>query len=411
MKRAVAVALLWASTAMTTTAYAQQAAESPYVIGGGALYELPDNDRASDDGFGGNISIQIPLANPSAGLELDLYGLSRNADVGPDDKQYGLFASYVYHFGLFGWDQAEGLESYLPSFIPYALGGVGLVYDYVNHDDKTAPALAAGAGLAFPLASSGLALRTEVRLVGQFNDQSVPDADFLLDTQFRVGLWYPLGGKVAEPVAPPVAAEDCGVKVVDPVTGRADCSVDSDHDGVSDPLDLCPGTPEGVPVDANGCPATAPAAVADSDGDGVPDDSDACPTTPAGATVDAKGCVVGAKIVLDNIRFDKGSAELTAAAMAMLDEAAKGLNGQAEIVVEVAGHTDAQGRADYNLMLSLLRAENVRRYLIDKGVSRYRLFVEGYGETRPVAPNDTEEGRAQNRRVDLDQLDIKVIEN
>lgn len=399
-----------------SVAGAQGYGDLPYVVGGGAVYEFPDSHRHSDDGLGAQLSVQVPLADrASGGVELDFYGLARDADAGGSDRQYGLFASYVHHFGLFGWDQAEGIEAYLPSFVPYVLGGAGLVVDDVANDDHYAPGLVTGAGLGFPLARTGLSLRTEVRLIGSFPDQAVADRDFVLDTQVRVGLWYPLGsgaagGSEAASVAP---APECGVAVVDPVSGRRDCSVDSDHDGISDELDLCPGTPEGTPVDTNGCPAAAPEASeaeADSDGDGVPDSADACPTTPAGATVDAKGCVAGNKIVLTDIRFAKASAELTAEAKALLDKAAADLNGQTDVVIEVAGHTDGQGRSDYNLMLSLLRAEHVRRYLVDKGISKYRLFVEGYGETRPVAGNDTEAGRAQNRRVDLDQLDVKVIE-
>lgn len=412
MMRRAGWALLLACGLATTTAAAQDDWKGPYVIGGGAIYELPENDRHADYGLGGHLSFQMPLASiPAGGIEVDLYGLRRELDGSGHDSQAGGFVNYVHHFGLYGWEQNEGLESYLPSFIPYLLGGVGAVYDDVTTGEHWAPAVDLGGGLAFPLASNGLSLTTDVRLIGQFNDESVPGEDFLLDTQFRVGLWYPIGNAPkAEPETAPPLDADCGLAVVDPVTGRKDCSVDSDRDGVSDPMDLCPGTPEGTPVDANGCPSAPPAASADSDGDGVPDDADACPTTPPGASVDGKGCVVGGKVVLDNIRFAKASAELTPEAKALLDQAAVGLTGQADLVVEIAGHTDNQGRADYNLMLSLLRAENVRRYLVDKGVSKYRLFVEGYGEARPLGPNDTEEGRAQNRRVDLDELDVKVIE-
>jgi OOP family OmpA-OmpF porin len=248
----------------------------------------------------------------------------------------------------------------------------------------------------------------------------VPDKSFLVDVQLRVGLTYALGKPAEEAGFSDVTpGKECGLAVVDPVTGRSDCRVDSDRDGVTDNADLCPGTPAGTPVDLNGCPATASF---DSDGDGVPDDADNCPGTPAGTPVDMTGCtssgallpaepVPGAKtLVLSNVRFAKNSADLTAEAKTLLDQAAVGLSGDSEIVVEVAGHTDNEGKSNYNLMLSLLRAENVRQYLVSKGVSRYRLFVEGYGETKPAAPNTTEAGRAQNRRVDLDKLDVKVSE-
>lgn len=400
-------------------AWADEAATASPSISAGGLYEFPDNARDSDNGVGGSLSYHYPLqSRPGEGIEIDFYGLQRDREAGGSDTQFGLFANYTKGFGLYGWDGEAGVERFLPSFSPYALVGLGVIRDDVDNDDTYAPALDAGLGLMFPLPWRGIALRTEARVIGQFNDKSVADESFLLDWQLRVGLSVPLWAGSSSSVLDKTPAKECGLAVVDPVTGRTDCSVDSDRDGVQDNADLCPGTPAGTPVDLNGCAATA---VLDSDGDGVPDDADNCADTAAGASVDMSGCVIASesvdgatpqatKVVLSNVRFGNNSAELTPAAKALLDQAALGLNGQSEIVVEVAGHTDNQGKSNYNLMLSLLRAENVRQYLIGKGVSRYRLFVEGYGETKPAAPNDTEAGRAQNRRVDLDKLDVKVIE-
>jgi OOP family OmpA-OmpF porin len=415
MKKLVAGMLL------SCLAFAAVADEAPVAlpsISVGGLYEFPDGARDSDNGYGASLSYHMPLASrPGEGIEFDFYGLKRDADAGGSDSQMGLFASYTKGFGLYGWDDSDGVERYLPSFSPYGLVGLGVVRDDVSNDDHYAPAVDLGVGLAFPLGYRGIALRTEARVIGQYNDKSVPDEDFLIDVQLRVGVSIPLGEAPA-PVADVEPEKECGLAVVDPVTGRKDCSVDSDRDGVNDNADLCPGTPAGTPVDLNGCAATASF---DSDGDGVPDDADTCAGTDAGASVDMSGCVIAGaeappagprttKVVLSNVRFANNSADLTAEAKAMLDQAAVGLSGDSEIVVEVAGHTDNEGSSNYNLMLSLLRAENVRQYLIGKGVSRYRLFVEGYGETKPVAPNSTPEGRAQNRRVDLDKLDVKVIE-
>jgi OOP family OmpA-OmpF porin len=416
--------LAWAllsACAWMPAAMADDAPGAPPTISVGGLYEFPDSHRDSDNGYGGHATFDVPLhSRPGEGVEFDFYGLKRDADAGGSDSQFGLFANYYKGFGLYGWDQDQGVERYLPSFSPYGLAGVGLARDDVDNNVHYKPALDVALGLAFPLGTSGLSLRTEARAIGQFNDKSVPDKSFLVDVQLRVGLTYALGKPAEEAGFSDVTpGKECGLAVVDPVTGRSDCRVDSDRDGVTDNADLCPGTPAGTPVDLNGCPATASF---DSDGDGVPDDADNCPGTPAGTPVDMTGCtssgallpaepVPGAKtLVLSNVRFAKNSADLTAEAKTLLDQAAVGLSGDSEIVVEVAGHTDNEGKSNYNLMLSLLRADKVRQYLVSKGVSRYRLFVEGYGETKPAAPNTTEAGRAQNRRVDLDKLDVKVSE-
>lgn len=385
----------------------------------GGLYEFPDSHRDSDDGYGGHVTLNLPLrSRPGEGIEFDFYGLKRDADAGATDTQMGLFANYTKGFGLYGWDQDDGVERYLPSFSPYGLLGFGVVRDDVANDEHYVPALDAGLGLAFPLGSRGLALRTEARVIGQFNSDSVPDQDFLIDVQLRIGLTFALGAPAAESVSDNEPAKECGLAVVDPVTGRSDCSVDSDRDGVTDNADLCPGTVAGTPVDLNGCAATASF---DSDGDGVPDDADNCAGSVAGSAVDMSGCASGAPmpaetapgtttVVLSTVRFAKNSADLTPEAVSLLDQAAVGLSGDSEIVVEIAGHTDSEGKSNYNLMLSLLRADKVRQYLVGKGISRYRLFVEGYGETKPVDTNASEAGRANNRRVDLDKLDVKVTE-
>jgi len=85
----------------------------------------------------------------------------------------------------------------------------------------------------------------------------------------------------------------------------------------------------------------------------------------------------------------------------ILDEAVKGLKVWGDVNVEVAGHTDSVGTDEHNMDLSQRRAEAVRAYLIGKGISAERLVAKGYGESQPVADNDTEAGRFKNRRVEL----------
>lgn len=170
------------------------------------------------------------------------------------------------------------------------------------------------------------------------------------------------------------------------------CPLDTDGDGVPDYMDQCPGTPAGVEVNAQGCPL-------DSDGDGVPDYQDQCPDTPAGAEVNSLGCVED--LVLRDVNFEFDSAQLTANAEAILDGVSEKLMTNDQLRIRLEGHTDSVGPAAYNKGLSQRRADSVKSYLVNKGFSADNITTIGYGEEQPVASNDTAEGRAQNRRVEL----------
>lgn len=135
----------------------------------------------------------------------------------------------------------------------------------------------------------------------------------------------------------------------------------------------------------------------DSDGDGVTDDKDQCPNTPKGATVDARGCWTYAAVVL----YDFDSAEIKSEAFPILDEAVLILKKNPEVKVEIDGHTDNTGSAAYNMNLSERRAKSVMKYFVDRDVEAERLTTKGFGLTKPAASNDTKEGRAKNRRVEL----------
>ncbi len=102
--------------------------------------------------------------------------------------------------------------------------------------------------------------------------------------------------------------------------------------------------------------------------------------------------------------FVSGGAELTPEAGTVLDRVAESLIADPTVQVEIAGHTDNTGYRPFNLSLSLSRAAAVRRYLIERGVPEERLVAKGYGPDDPVASNETPEGRAQNQRIELRQL-------
>lgn len=175
------------------------------------------------------------------------------------------------------------------------------------------------------------------------------------------------------------------------------CAYDTDGDGVYDGIDLCRNTPEGVTVDRVGCPL-------DSDNDGVADYLDLCPGTPEGVIVDQDGCPLPGENLLSltgvNFEFDK--ATLTPEAKETLEEAVTLLKDTDDIVeVRVEGHTDSIGTEAYNQDLSQRRAEAVVNYLTSRGIDGRNLLPVGLGESMPVARNDTDAGRAMNRRVDF----------
>jgi OOP family OmpA-OmpF porin len=146
-------------------------------------------------------------------------------------------------------------------------------------------------------------------------------------------------------------------------------------------------------------PAPAPvvAVIGDSDGDGVLDNMDKCPKTPRGATVNSDGCWA----YQGEIFFDFDKADIKPGAYPILDEALVVYEKNPGIKVEVQGYTDSIGSEEYNLGLSQRRAEAVEKYLEAKGVDPDAISAKGYGEANPVAPNDTKEGRAKNRRVEF----------
>ncbi|MFH1469190.1 MAG: OmpA family protein [Pseudomonadota bacterium] len=176
---------------------------------------------------------------------------------------------------------------------------------------------------------------------------------------------------------------------------------DADGDEVVDSLDMCISEPG--PANTRGCP--------DADGDRVPDKADACPAEPADPRIDparSNGCpskvVVGRNRIeiLEKIQFDNNKSKVKKVSFELLDEIAKVLLDNPDIrAVEVAGHTDNTGSEAANMSLSQARAEAVMLYLAQHGVDPNRLVAKGYGPTRPLADNSTDEGKATNRRVEF----------
>lgn len=102
---------------------------------------------------------------------------------------------------------------------------------------------------------------------------------------------------------------------------------------------------------------------------------------------------------LENVFFDTGKSSLRAESYKALNDLVEVLKLKPMMVIEIAGHTDSVGSPESNLKLSNNRANSVRSYLVSHGIAAERVTAQGYGDTQPVASNDTEEGRQQNRRT------------
>lgn len=136
----------------------------------------------------------------------------------------------------------------------------------------------------------------------------------------------------------------------------------------------------------------------DSDGDTVCDEIDVCVGTPKGVTVDERGCWTLEQTYL----FDFDKAEVKSIFLPLLDHVAKIMKENPKMTVELEGYTDSTGPENYNQGLSERRAKAIQQALITRTkADATRLKAVGYGESKPIMTNDTKEGRAKNRRVDL----------
>ena len=432
---------------MTLPSFAQyyddpSKADRRFYVSPMATYSVFDGDRHFDDSLGYQLSLGKILAQ---GSNLEIHGTfaEPDADAGGTAEliSYGLSVLLFQsrkEFPLYGiLSVSKGNAE--------ASGAQG---------KATSDQFDAGIGYQFslgqwPLIGNGAALRIEARYrtdkysQGQANTYNnlfgTSGGRTFHDGVFGIGLFLPLGAdpsaepKAKEPdepdarivISPPDAdgdqipddMDDCPDTPKGAVINVRGCEHDSDKDGVANSADACPGTPINASVDSKGCQP-------DNDADGVIDDLDRCPNSPQGAAVmadgcalrndcrvpepgqriDASGCATGA-VILKDVTFETGSAELTAAAKRVLDNVARTIGAADQIRLEVAGHTDNVGDASYNLRLSQLRANAVRNHLLNQGVDGKVLIAKGYGDKRPLASNDSPEGRKNNRRVELRVID------
>ena len=376
-----------------------------------------DKDRnVEDDINGGQLSFGYAVSD-ALNIEAVFSGAWQDGDSAPDPDHE------VLSFGI----DLQRVFRRAERFSPYLHVGIGyLDTDVAGIGHNDGGMYSAGAGFLVDMFKSNVALRGEYR-----RRMDTSASQNLNDDIFSLGLQIPFGAGT------PKFDDSDGDGVADgidrcpntPAGARVDsygCETDSDGDGVKDSKDKCPNTPRGVAVDADGCPMDS-----DGDGDGVADGMDKCPKTPAGAKVgkdgceldgdkdgvvdrldecpnsapgvqvNIKGCEIKGKIKLPGVNFETNSDRLLPSASGVLNDAAATLKKNPTITVEVAGHTDSDGAADYNESLSARRATTVRDYLAANGVAMDRMTTRGYGESQPIADNGTRAGKAQNRRVVL----------
>jgi OOP family OmpA-OmpF porin len=345
----------------SSVAAAQEYDDRWYASAGATLWDV-DSDRdigktemGYQFGFGRFFSRNVSL---------DAEFNYMNAEKEGNDlhfTNYGVSLDGRYHF------VADGR-----TWNPYLLGGAGLLrhreeFELINNPNSPGRIKGnnvefhVGAGLQADYGNWGV--RTELRGRFDANDESAaaPNSDFFSDFGVGINVLYRFG-EAAKPAPAPVEAA---------------------------PL---PPPPPPAPT----CDQL------DDDGDGVNNCEDKCPASQAGQAIGPDGCPVALTIDLRGVNFDFDRATLRPESAAILDEAAEVLGKYPQLKVEVAGHTDSVGADAYNQGLSERRAKAAYDYLLAHGVSAAQLVgPNGYGESRPIDSNDNSDGRARNRRTEL----------
>lgn len=359
-----ALALAGASSVAVAAADTTGSSYDNYVYFGGFYMQaskdrIPSNE--TNDSFGYQAGVGTRLTN-NLWVEGQFFGdtIETGGSNNTDYYQTGLGVDVQYAFG----QRSE--------FTPYVVAGVGGVFNDVagGDNDEVSPYVNLGVGFTKSiLGLEALRLRGELRAV--YDDYDNGTEKGFVDYRASVGLEMALGNKEPEVVVKEVPVEKVVVKEV--------------------PVER---------VVIKEVPAPEPVNV-DDDGDGVINERDKCPNTPQGARVDGNGCVVEQTLVMRDITFEFNSARLTANAQRLMENVVAFLRNDPSAAVAISGHTDSKGSDAYNLKLSRARANEVRDYLVGYGIDGSRLQAAGYGESRPVASNDSDSGRELNRRVEF----------
>lgn len=363
-------------------------AQNNYVVPA-VVYTDDDPERLVDDEVGGGQVTIGKFVNDYFAFEGVLGSSSLSGTDSLDLNEFGLN-------GLIALNRDQRIS-------PYIMFGVGVldVESQLFAEGYTS-FTNIGLGLNFRLGDGPLSMRLEHR-----QRSSGEVGRDLSDRITSLGLSYAFGA-ADMPTPMPVIDRDpdsdgdgvrdsmdaCPNTPAGHVVDSRGCSLDSDSDGVIDADDQCPNTYRGATVDERGCEL-------DDDNDGVVNRLDDCPDTAVDVRVDVHGCEIKDVIQLPGVNFETNSDRLLPGADRVLRDAAATLRKYPELAIEVAGHTDSAGAANYNQGLSERRANTVRDYLIGAGAMEGGLTAKGYGEAHPIADNATADGRASNRRVEL----------
>lgn len=390
MLRAGALAMLWIGASAAAVAESNSPSKGQFYISPGAIaYEGPNSSTLGHDGidvgaalilgysFTERWAAELMVGRVESDFD-NIFGDSEDdVDVRWVDLMYKLDARDAWQpFVLFGAGRTE-----------YAFDGA--------RPDAKDNQFNAGFGV-FRQLTEHIALRADLRATTSNKAGKLMPFAFVGITGFL--------GEGSGPAVPvdsdgdgvPNDKDQCPTTPPGRVVDANGCELDSDGDGVVDGDDQCPDTPAGQAVDASGCPP-------DSDGDGVPDYMDECPDSEAGAKVDDKGCYIELEeeVTIDmSIEFATDKADIRSDHLAEIDRAVRFLKQYPTTNAVIEGHTDSDGAASYNQGLSERRAKAVYDYLINEaGIRAGRLSWAGFGESQPIATNDTAEGKQRNRRV------------
>ncbi len=368
------------------------------------------------------------------------FGVQGNFGFVPSENADG---NRSHNFIMFGGD---GVFHFLTgTVVPYALGGAGYIKNVTQEDflDVKDPYYEFGGGVKiFPTETAYVGIDVRDVILPLDLEDTGSTTYHNVFPSFELGFMWG-GGPPPDMDADgvPDKKDKCPGTPFGAVVDERGCPIDTDGDGVYDGLDRCTGTPSGAEVDGSGCPkdtdgdgvfdgidlcaGTPDGAVVDdegcpkdSDNDGVYDGLDECPGTPAGKRVDISGCEIpeieyeflSEKKLELQILFELGSAKILPESEDILQQVGEILEKWEKVTVEVAGHTDATGGEALNQKLSQKRAESVRDYLLENfEIEGSRLVAKGYGESKPIAPNDTPEGRQMNRRVEINVLNPEAL--
>ena len=332
----------------------------------------------------------------------------------------------------------------------YTALDASLNYKFLTDENKLVPYISAGLGIASiknsyytAYAPLGLGLQIKAKQGSFINILSTyrAEASALTKMHYNHSISYTLPLKLREkkPVMippTPTVSDDDG----DGVTGSEDdcptvaglakyhgCPIpDSDNDGINDEMDKCPnqegtakykGCPipdadkDGINDEMDKCPNAKGLSryegcpIPDTDKDGINDEEDKCPTI--AGILGNHGCADFQPMVneiANHLKFESGKIKLGKKAFQGLDSLVFLLQNNSNITLAISGHTDNTGTVKINDKLSLQRAGVVFNYLVKKGIDKNRISQKGFSATMPIGDNKTLQGRAQNRRVNIEVM-------